>query len=85
MTAENDLTHFLKNPENALEFNGLVEDIRGALMDYQVCALESFVFTVPNICHRLRYNAKSTTRAVVRLCVSLLCASAFCSNLWIGA
>ena len=67
MITEKDLAHFLKNPENALEFNALVEDIRGALMDYQVRTLESLALTVPNLRHRLRYNETSTTRAVVRL------------------
>ena len=36
MTARNNLGNFLDNPENAQEFNSLVEDIRYALMDYQV-------------------------------------------------
>ena len=37
MTTEDDLADFLNNPENAQRLNGLVEDIRYALMDYQVC------------------------------------------------
>ena len=37
MTTQDNFAHFLKNPENAQELNGLVEDIRHILMDYQVC------------------------------------------------
>jgi len=33
---QTDLAEFLKNPENAREVNGLVEDIHYALTDYQV-------------------------------------------------
>lgn len=33
---QKDLGHFLKNSENALKLNDLVEDIRDALMEYQV-------------------------------------------------
>jgi hypothetical protein len=37
---------FLANTENAQMINGLVEDIREALMDYQVCMSSySFFFT----------------------------------------
>lgn len=38
--AQEDLTGFLSNPESAQELNSLVEDIRFALMDYQVCTSE---------------------------------------------
>jgi len=37
MTTQEDLALFLKNPENAQKVNGLVEDARYALIDYQVC------------------------------------------------
>ena len=37
MTSQNDLSHFLNNPKNGQRVNSLVEDIRYALMDYQVC------------------------------------------------
>ena len=40
MTTQNNLANFLKNPENAQELNGVVEDIRHTLMDYQVCTLK---------------------------------------------
>ena len=36
ITTQNDLADFLGNLENARKLNDLVEDIRYALMDYQV-------------------------------------------------
>jgi len=36
VTSQKDLFHFLKNPENAQKVNGLVEDVRHALIGYQV-------------------------------------------------
>lgn len=36
MTTRNDLVDFLGNLENAQKLNDLVEDIRYAVMDYQV-------------------------------------------------
>ena len=35
---QNDPTDFLNNPGNPQRLNGLVEDIRYAFVDYQVCA-----------------------------------------------
>ena len=37
MAIRNDLVDFLNNPENAQRVDDLVEDIRYALVDYQVC------------------------------------------------
>jgi len=37
MIIQKDLALFLKNPKNAQKVNGLVQDTRYALMDYQVC------------------------------------------------
>jgi len=34
--AQEDLALFLRTPENAQRLNGLVEDVRYALIDYQV-------------------------------------------------
>jgi len=64
MTAHNDLANFLKQTENAQKLNGLVEDIRYALIDYQVCTPNRFALDVFNIFLRLRYNEKSTIKAV---------------------
>ena len=65
-TARKDLPDFLNDPENAQQFSGLVEDIRYALMDYQVCIPKWLVFVISDIRLRLRYNETSTTRAVNR-------------------
>ena len=35
---------FLANTENAQRINGLVEDIREVMMDYQVCASSTWFF-----------------------------------------
>ena len=40
MTTQNDIVQFLSNAENARKLNDLVDDIREAVMDYQVCPLE---------------------------------------------
>ena len=48
ITTRNDLADFLSNPENAQRIDCLVEDIRYALMEYQVCvpkALSLIVLT----------------------------------------
>jgi hypothetical protein len=66
MTARENFARFLKNPQNAQKLNGLVEDIRYALMDYRVCIPKRLALIVSNICLRLRYNETSTTRVVNR-------------------
>jgi len=45
MTTRKDLAPFLKNPENAYKANGQVEDIRSALMDYQVCSQKNLLLS----------------------------------------
>lgn len=64
MVAQEDLTHFLNNPENAQGLNCLVEDVRYALMEYQVCAPERPNSIIANICLRFHYSRRFTTRAV---------------------
>jgi len=49
MAIKKDLTLFLKNPRSAQEFNSLVQDIRDALMDYQVCSFKRLALVVANI------------------------------------
>jgi len=49
VAAHEGLALFLKNPENARKLNGLVEDVRDALIDYQVCFPKTFVLAVANI------------------------------------
>jgi len=63
---QKDLARFLENSENAEKLNGLVEDVRYALMEYQVCTLITRTLTVPNINLRLRYNKTSTMKVVSR-------------------
>ena len=67
MTARDDLENFLKKPENAQKLNGLVEDMRYALIEYQVCIPNRLALNVFNIFLRLRCNKRSTTKVVSRL------------------
>jgi len=67
MATQKDLTCFLNDPENARKLNWLVEDIRDALMGYQVCTPSGFTSIESNIYHRLHYNKISMTRAVSQL------------------
>ena len=64
ITTQNELANFLKNPENAQELNGLVEDIRWALMDYQVYTLKQLALIISNIHLRLHYNKTSLMKTV---------------------
>lgn len=66
MTTQEDLVAFLGDPENARALNGLVEDIRYALMDYQVCIPGGLALIIPNIRLRLLYNRTFTMRTVSR-------------------
>ena len=66
-----NLAEFLKDPENALRLNCIVEDVRYALMDYQVCAPLPLILVFSNDSLRPRCDETSTTRAVKRWSVSL--------------
>ena len=44
MTTREDPAYFLNSPENAWKLNDLVEGVRDALMDYQVCARKRACF-----------------------------------------
>jgi len=66
MTSQKDLSHFLNNPENAQNVNGLVEDVRYALIDYQVRTPKTLTRTISNILCRRRYDWTSTPRIVNR-------------------
>ena len=48
-----DLALFLGIPENAQKVNGLVEDIRDALMDYQVWSSKRLAPIIANMCSDL--------------------------------
>jgi len=64
IAAREDLAGFLNNPENARKLNGLVEDIRYALMDYQVRTPRILALQLSDTYRRLRCNETSTTRTV---------------------
>jgi len=55
---------FFNNLKNADKLGGLVEDIRDAVMEYQVCRENEISSRMPEIYSRLRYNKISMTRAV---------------------
>ena len=67
MMTRNDLGDFLDDPENVQRLDGLVEDVRYALIDYRVRAPQMIALIVSNICLRHHYNEISTTRIVKRL------------------
>jgi len=48
MTTQNDIAQFLSNTENAQKLNGLVDDIREAVMDYQVRTSEERALSMSN-------------------------------------
>ena len=51
---------FFNNFENAGKLSGLVEDIRDAMMEYQVYIHDSSVFRTSNVCARLPCSKIST-------------------------
>jgi len=55
---------FYKNVDNAGKLGGLVEDIRDAMMEYQVCIYTLFISGTSDVRTRPRYNKISTTRSL---------------------
>ena len=55
---------FFNNVENADKLNDAVEDIRDAIMEYQVCVHNLSAIGVSDIRTRLHYSKISTTRTV---------------------
>jgi len=55
---------FFNNVKNADKLGDLVEDIRDAVMDYQVRNQNELTSPMPEVHFRLRYNKISMTRAV---------------------
>ena len=49
MITQKDIAQFLSNAENAQKLNDLVDDIREAVMDYQVRTSEGTSLSVSNI------------------------------------
>lgn len=64
ITTQKNIAQFLNNVENAQKLNGLVDDIREAVLDYQVCAPKGLVLVVPNVRHRLPYSRIPTTTLI---------------------
>ena len=61
MATQKDIAQFLNNTENAQKLNDLVDDIREAVMDYQVHIPKGLAFIASNIYFRPPYNGISTT------------------------
>jgi len=64
MATQKDIRQFLSNVDNAQKLNDLVDDIREAMMDYQVCTSKDPTLIVPNVCLRLPYSKAFTITAV---------------------
>lgn len=60
MATQKNIVQFLNNPDNAQKLNDLVDDIREAVMDYQVRTSEGPALVTPNVRFRLPYNGTST-------------------------
>ena len=58
---------FFLNVQNSEKLGGLAEDIREAMMEYQVCACTHFTFSIPEVCTRPHYSKISMTRVVCSL------------------
>ena len=59
---------FFNNAKNADKLSGAVEDIRDAMMEYQVCIHTlSAAISISDIRTRLRYNKTSTARTASSL------------------
>ena len=67
MATRKDLVNFFSNPKNARNLNGLVEDIRHALINYQVCIPKRPALLVPDVRLRLHYKGISATKVARRL------------------
>ena len=57
MAEQGNIEGFFRNIENADRLSGLVEDIRDAMTEYQVCAFQRYVpDRTPDVRFRLRYS-----------------------------
>ena len=66
---QGNIEGFFTNTENADKLGGLVQSIRDATMDYQVCKQSNLSFLVPDILSRFHCNKTSINRAVNSLYV----------------
>ena len=64
MAAQEDIARFLNNADNAQKLNDLVEDIREAVMDYQVRTSKGLVFIASDVHPRLPYSEISIATPV---------------------
>ena len=61
---QGNVLEFLTNSENTQKINGIVDDIREALMAYQVCMSNYTSCTMSNVYVRLHCNKISTETIV---------------------
>ena len=64
MATQKDVAGFLSNAENAQKLNDLVDDIREAVMDYQVRTSKRLTLIVSDVYFRPPYIVISTTTPV---------------------
>jgi len=64
IAAQTNVSQFLDNAENAQKLNDLMDDIREAMTDYQVCTYKGLALVPSNCCLRLPYNGISITTPV---------------------
>ena len=64
MAAQREIAQFLNNTENAEKLNDTVDDIREAVMDYQVRIPKGLALIASNACLRFPYNGIYTTAPV---------------------
>jgi len=58
---------FFLNTKNSGKLGDLAEDIRDAMMEYQVCASQQFIFATSETCSRPHYSRIYTTRVACSL------------------
>ena len=64
MAAQKDIAGFLNNADNAQRLNDLVDDIREAVMDYQVRTSRGLALATSNVGLRHPYNGIRTKTPV---------------------
>ena len=64
MEEQGDVEGFFNNVKNADKLGGLIEDIRDAMMEYQVCVYNLSMPGTSEVRTRLHYSKTFTTRAV---------------------
>ena len=64
MATQKDIAGFLNNADNAQKLNDLVDDIREAVMDYQVRTSKGLDFVTSNARLRHPYNGIRTKTPV---------------------